>query len=267
PFVAQQSIHRLGLYILNGDIRAFLDGQQVSEQSDSQSLAGNQFGLSSRGAKAAWQSVSIRISDPTAFTFAFASKITGGDGRVLFSDAGFRVVSTSGKALAGIRAFRIDRDSLSYYVFWDSADHFRALSGFADEFEPQDTNTRLVKLSTAPSVPHIHIYDPTKTDWLMGLFNKTANFKQTGTTVQLNSLGPFYLRDGSFVSQDASLSDAMLGPAGTESELSEMAFGPWLHFGSYRSFPSVSGLIGSSPSMVDTIAAASHVPASSKFTV
>src|SRR5262249_25555858 len=158
PFVAQQSIHRLGLYILNGDIRAFLDGQQVSEQSDSQSLAGNQFGLSSRGAKAAWQSVSIRISDPTAFTFAFTSKITGGDGRVLFSDAGFRVVSTSGKALAGIRAFRIDRDSLSYYVFWDPADHFRALSGFADEFEPQDTNTRLVKLSTAPSVPHIHIY-------------------------------------------------------------------------------------------------------------
>jgi hypothetical protein len=265
PFVAQQSVHRLGLYILGPDIRAFLDGQLVSEQSDSQALAGNQFGLSSRGARAAWQSVTVRISDPNAFSFFFTSKTGGADGLVLFSDAGFRIVSASGKALAGIRTFRIDRDNLAYYVFWDPADHFRALSGFADEFELQYAKTRLVKLSLAPSAPHIHIYDPHKTDWLMGLFNQTAKFTQSGTTVTLNSLGPFYLRNGSFVSQNGSLSDSMLGPAGTESELTEMAFGPWLHAGNYRSFPSVSGLISSTSRMVDAIAGDSHVPPSSKF--
>lgn len=125
PSSSSRKIRRLGLYVKDGDIRAFLDGVLVGKVADPVGLPPGGFGLSACGAEARWDNVQVKVSNPQDFSYNILARTTRPDGRAAFSNIVFKVTGTSNNPLSGIRTYRVFRDGVSYFVFHDRSLYIR----------------------------------------------------------------------------------------------------------------------------------------------
>ncbi|MCI0444619.1 hypothetical protein L0152_15605 [bacterium] len=270
PIPAARSTYRLGLYVRDGDLRAFLDNVMVTEQFDSRPLPGGAFGLSAQGAETLWDNVLVKASNPNDFFYTINSKATNQQGKVSFGDANLTVLIEGGQALSGIQVIRINRDAISYFVFIDPSNRARVRSGFLHEFDPlqgKDYRVRLQRSGNGFS-PGSHSYTTLEADWILGFLHRSARYATKGVVADLNVIRNVYLRGQGLVqSGNILLNDSGFGPAGQKIEENGVLFGKWEEFGNYRLFPSQSGNLSSSRAALAAIESRLNVPNNSKFTV
>ena len=242
-FGPARSLFRLGLYVSDGDIRAFIDGVMVVQQLDPRPLSGGAFGLSAQGADARWDNVLVRNSNPQDFFYAITAKDTDSAGRVAFSSTHLVATDQNNKPLAGITVYRIRRDGLSYFVFQDPRRNFAARSGFLTEFAAQTSGEYVVRLRNigAPVLlpRSLQTY---QVDWLTGFLQKSARLSPNQVTTEINSFRNLHLRKGSFIQKNGDpIVDSTIATPGEAAELNGILFGDWDNFGNFLRFPSLSG--------------------------
>ncbi len=266
---APRNAYRLGLYVREGDLRAFIDDVMVTRQTDSRPLSGGAFGLSARGAETLWDNVFVKTSNPEDFFYTINSKTTNQQGKVSFGDAAFTALIENGKQLSGVQVIRINRDAVSYFVFIDSSNRVRLRSGFLREFEALQGKEYRVRLRKAGSgfSSGSHSYTTLETSWILGFLRRSARFVTKGVTVDLKAKRDIYLQSQGFVQSGDVLNDSILGSQGQKIEGNTVLFGKWEEFGNYRIFPSQSGNLSSSRAALSAIESSLNVPNNSKFTV
>jgi hypothetical protein len=270
PIPAAKSSYKLGLYVRDGDLRAFLDNIMVTQQSDSRPLPGGAFGLSAQGADTLWDNVLVKASNPNDFFYTINSKTTNQQGVVSFGDANLTVMMEGGQALSGVQVIRINRDAISYFIFIDPSNRVRMRSGFVREFEPIQGKDYRVKLKKAGSgySPGSHSYSTLETDWILGFLHRSARFATKGVVADLHATRDVYLRSqGLVVTGNILLNDSELGSAGQKVEENAVLFGKWEEFGNYQMFPTQVGGLTQSRGALSAIESRLNVPNNSKFIV
>lgn len=267
---SSRSSYRLGLYMRDGDLRAFLDNVMVTEQFDPRPLPGGAFGLSAQGAETLWDNVLVKASNPNDFFYTINSKTTNQQGQVSFGDANLTVLIEGGQALPGVQVIRINRDAISYFIFIDPSNRARLRSGFVSEFESlqgKDYRVRLKKAGSGYS-PGSHSYSTLETDWILGFLHRSARFTTKGVVADLNVIRDVYFRgQGLVLTGNILLNDSNLGSAGQKVEENAVLFGKWEEFGNYRIFPTQVGGLTLSRGALSAIETRFNVPNNSKFTV
>jgi hypothetical protein len=270
PIPSSKSSYKLGLYVRDGDLRAFLDNIMVTQQSDSRPLPGGAFGLSAQGADTIWDNVIVKESNPNDFFYTINSKATNQEGKVSFGDANLTILVENGQALSGVQVIRINRDAISYFIFIDPSNRVRLRSGFVSEFEPiqgKDYRVRLKKAGSGYS-PGSHSYTTLETDWILGFLHRSARFTTKGVAADLNVTRDVYLRSqGLVLTGNILLNDSELGSAGQKVEENAVLFGKWEEFGNYRIFPTQVGGLTQARGALSAIESRLNVPNNSKFIV
>lgn len=266
---AARNTYRLGLYVREGELRAFIDNVMVARRTDSRPLPGGAFGLSARGAETFWDNVFVKTSNPEDFFYTINSKTTNQQGKVSFGDAAFTVLIEGGQQLSGVQVTRINRDAVSYFVFIDPSNRARLRSGFVREFEALQGKEYRVRLRRAGNgfTPGSHSYTTLETSWILGFLRRSARFVTKGVTADLKATRDVYLRSQGFVQSGDVLNDSILGSPGQKTEGNTVLFGKWEEFGNYRIFPSQSGNLSSSRAALSAIESSLNVPNNSKFTM
>ncbi|HSE41072.1 MAG TPA: hypothetical protein VLH08_09935 [Acidobacteriota bacterium] len=262
--------YRLGLYIRDGDLRAFIDNVMVAHKSDSRPLPGGAFGLSARGADTFWDNVLVKTSDPQEFFYAAAAKTTNAQGIASFGDAVLNVVLESGQKLSGVQVVRIRRDALSYFIFLDPSNRGRLRSGFVREFESLGGKEYHVKLRKAGSgfTSGGHGYNSVETSWILDFLRRSARIDPKGVSADINITRDLYLRSqGLMQSGNTLINDSTLGTSGTKAEGTMIVFGKWEEFGNYREFKSQSGTLSTGRAAIGAVESMLAVPGNSKFTL
>jgi hypothetical protein len=269
PLPAVRNSYKLGLYVRDGDLRAFVDNVMVAQQGDSRPLPGGAFGLSARGADTLWDNVLVKSSNPNDFFYNINSKPTNQQGKVSFGDANLTVLIEGGQALSGVQVIRINRDAVSYFAFIDPSNRARLRSGFVREFESLGGKEYRVRLQRAGNGFSLssHSYTNLETDWILGFLRRSARFATKGVVTDLNVIRNVYLRDQGLIESGNVLNDSALGSSGQKVEENSVLFGKWEEFGNYRLFPSQSGNLSSSRSALSAIESRLNVPNNSKLTV
>jgi 3-keto-disaccharide hydrolase len=267
--VLLKQTHHLGLYVKDGDIRAFLDGVMVAQKFDPRPLPPGGFGISARGAEAEWRNVVVKVSNPQDFFYSFFATKTDSKGKAAFQHTTFQVTNNSDGALSGIRVFRIYRDGVSYFIFQDPGNLFATRSGFMDEFESTTRNEYkvvLLKLSSG-TIEAKHRYSFPQTNWLFMFLKRSARFSVSGLTADLKVTRNVFSQNGTFELENVPVTDAIYGSDGQPVEMNGLIFGRWQDTGNYNMFPSLYGKVSNSNPLSGGFASLLAVPQNSKFDI
>jgi hypothetical protein len=262
---------RLGLYVRDGDLRAFINNVMVTRKNDSRPLPGGAFGLSARGADTFWDNVLVKTSNPQDFFYTFTAKTTNAQGQVTFGDAILNVALETGQKLSGLQVIRIRRDAVSYFILLDPSNRARVRSGFLREFESIQGKEYRVKLRKAGAgfIPGGHGYTALETSWILDFLRRSARIEAQGGSADINVRRDLYLRNQGFVQEPGNvlLMDDALAGQGTKTEANTIVFGKWEEFGNYTSFKSQAGALSSGRTAVAAVENSLAVPMNSKFTL
>lgn len=269
PAPAGRQVRRLGLYVYHGDIRVFLDGVMVAQETDPHPLPPGGFGLSARGAETEWQNVLVNVSNPQEFSYSFHVSHTDSLGKAGFPGARFKVMGSSGAALPGITVYRIHRDGISYFAFQDPKNIFSTRSGFLSEFQSIGHNDYGVILSRLPSgiLETRHPYSFAEAKWLLSFLKRSARFSAQEVTADLKVIRNAYLSGAALEVENIDIGQEVFGSNGQQTELNAMVFGKPDEAEDYSRFPSVSGKISQSNLIAGTLISLTKVPQGSKFNI
>jgi hypothetical protein len=263
-----RKLHRLGLYIKDKDVRAFVDGIMVAQKTDNRILPGGSLGLSARGAQAIWKNVVVRLSNPLDFFYKFDRFRTGGNGAVRIKNLTLIVVNDRNQPINGIEVFAIQRDALSYFVVHDPLNRYQVRSGFLTEFQQTAKEHYSISLTRSGNpARHQHEYTAIVVEWLLSFLHRSARYSSPNFSVDLSTQRPLYVRGGTVFLEDNPISDSVLGRPEQAIELNRVSFGFWEQFGNYAQFPSVSGAIRPSSNLLSSLLEGPVIPENSKFTL